>query len=122
MGERVPQHIQNQVIREYCLRNQLNFLLSSTEYAMLDSQLILDQVLVNLEGITGIVAYSLFQLPRDSRQRKIIYEKLIVNKKTFHFAVEGIKATSKAEFDRIEMFWNVKNILPFCPKIEDIRL
>ena len=35
-GNRVPQHVQNMVIRDYCQRNGLNYLLSATEYAMPD--------------------------------------------------------------------------------------
>ena len=34
MGERVPQHVQNIVIKDFCQKNNLHFLLSSTEYAM----------------------------------------------------------------------------------------
>ena len=32
--ERVPQHIQNLVLRNYCQVNKLHYLLSATEYAM----------------------------------------------------------------------------------------
>jgi len=122
MGERVPQHIQNQVIRDYCKRNQLEFLLSSTEYAMADCHLMLEQVLENLDSISGIVAYSLFQLPKDQMRREAIYDKFIFNKKSLHFAVEGIKAHSKKDFTRIEMFWQLSLTLPNCPKAEDINL
>ena len=31
MNERVPQHVQNIVIRDYCNKNNLTYLLSSTE-------------------------------------------------------------------------------------------
>jgi sporadic carbohydrate cluster protein (TIGR04323 family) len=36
-GERVPQHIQNIVLRDYCRRNNLKFLMSATEYAIKNS-------------------------------------------------------------------------------------
>ena len=45
MGERAPQHVQNIVIRDYCSKNKLSYLLSSTEYAMEDSHLMMEQVL-----------------------------------------------------------------------------
>ena len=41
MGERVPQHIQNIVIKDYCMKNHLNFLLSVTEYSIPNSYFIL---------------------------------------------------------------------------------
>ena len=65
MGERVPQHVQNLVIRDYCERNQLQFLLSATEYAMPNCHLIFEQILIELSDLHGIVAYSLFQLPEN---------------------------------------------------------
>ena len=34
MGERVPQHVQNLVIRNYCNQNKYQYLLSAVEYAM----------------------------------------------------------------------------------------
>ena len=33
MGERAPQHVQNIVIRDYCNKNSINFLLSESEYS-----------------------------------------------------------------------------------------
>jgi sporadic carbohydrate cluster protein (TIGR04323 family) len=119
MGERVPQHVQNQVIREYCNQNKLQFLLSSTEYVMEDCYLILEQVLFNLDSIDGIVAYSLFQLPEDQIQRKLVYERCIKNNKVLHFAVEGIQARSQEDFNRIEVLWLVRMSLPFCPQVPD---
>lgn len=58
MGERVPQHIQNLVIRDYCDRYNLHYLLSATEYAMVGCHLMLEQVLNELADLDGIVAYS----------------------------------------------------------------
>ena len=121
MGERVPQHIQNQVIRDYCNRNQLQFLLSSTEYAIQDCHLMLEQVLCNLDTISGIVAYSLFQLPEDQILRKAIYDRFINEKKALHFAVEGIQARTQEDCERIEMFWRIRLTLPHCAQTQDIN-
>ena len=70
MGERVPQHVQNIVIKDYCQKNNLNFLLSSTEYSMKNSFYILNQLINNMNGIQGIIAYSVFQMPFDNYKRK----------------------------------------------------
>ena len=37
MGERVPTHVQNLVIRQFCKEQKLEYLLSGVEYAMKDS-------------------------------------------------------------------------------------
>ena len=60
LGERVPQHVQNLVIRDYCNKQGLQYLLSATEYAIANSHLILQQVLDELPRLKGIVFYSLF--------------------------------------------------------------
>ena len=71
MGERAPQHVQNIIIRDYCKKNKLSYLLSATEYGMSNSHLMLKKVLVELKSkkIDGIVAYSLFQLPENKKSR-----------------------------------------------------
>ena len=81
MGERVPQHIQNIVIRDYCKKNELQYLLSTSEYNMNNSFLILNNLVTNLKGINGIIAYSLFQLPYYQGERNKILKKIIKKKK-----------------------------------------
>jgi len=116
MGERVPQHVQNLVIREYCERKQLQYLLSATEYAMHGCHLILEQVLGELSEISGVVIYSLFQLPESNVQRKVVYAKILSQKKTLHFAVEGLCASTTQEFNHIEILWQIRLTLPHCQK------
>ena len=88
MGERVPQHIQNIVIKDFCEKNNLNFLLSATEYSMKNSFFILNQLTNNLDNIFGIVAYSVFQMPYDNFKRKKIFEKILKKKKKFFLHVK----------------------------------
>jgi len=112
MGERVPQHVQNIVIRDYCEKNNLFYLLSSVEYAMKDCHLMLEQVLNEIKSIDGVVVYSLFQLPRSEKLRSKIYKKILNNKKEMHFSVEGLKIKSKKDIDKLESIWSVRQSLP----------
>ena len=80
MGERIPQHIQNIIIRDYCKKNELQYLLSTSEYNMDNSFLILNDLVTNLKGIDGIIAYSLFQLPYYQGERNKILKKIIKKK------------------------------------------
>ena len=114
MGERVPQHVQNLVIRDYCARNKLQYLLSATEYAMEGCHLILQQVLDELPEVSGIAFYSLFQLPEESAARKAVYARTLAVGKTLHFAVEGLRAGNQSGYDRVEVLWNVRQTLPHC--------
>ena len=114
LGERVPQHVQNIVIRNYCKINSLNYLLSATEYAMAECYLMHEQVLNELTELDGIVAYSVFQLPENAYNRKKIYQRVIKEQKIYYFAVEGLCFNDTAGSDRIEMLWQIKETLPFC--------
>lgn len=116
MNERVPQHVQNIVIRDYCVKNKYDYLLSSTEYIFKNSSLMLNQVLKELKNIDGVVAYSLFQLPETNDERKKILINILKKKKEFHFAVEGIKFSKNQDLEKIENLWLIKKALPNCLK------
>ena len=113
LGERVPQHIQNIVIKEFCKKEKLNYLLSATEYSMKESSYILNQLIAELSNVDGIVAYSIFQMPYDNFERQKIFSKIIF------FANEGLKISNKIEMKRIEKIWLVKKVLNKCLKVED---
>jgi len=116
MGERVPQHVQNLVIRDYCKKQGFQYLLSATEYAMPNSHLILQQVLDELSELDGIIFYSLFLLPEDTTERDRVIQIILKKEKTIYFAVEGLRISNKAEYKRIEIIWQVKKVLPNCQK------
>jgi len=114
MGERVPQHVQNLVIRDYCKKKGIQYLLSATEYAMAGSHLILQQIMEELPQLEGIVFYSLFLLPEQKKERDRVCKVILENKKTIFFAVEGLLMSNKIEHERIETIWQVQKILPQC--------
>ena len=121
MGERVPQHVQNIIIKDFCNKNNLNFLLSVTEYSMKNSYYILNQILNNLNNLDGIVAYSVFQMPYDNLKRKKIFNKILKKKKKIFFACENLKILNKKDIDRIENIWSLRKISYKCLKPEEFR-
>ena len=114
MGERVPQHVQNLVIRDYCKKIGIQYLLSATEYSMAGSHMILQQIMEELPQLEGIVFYSLFLLPEQKKERDRVCKVILENKKTIYFAVEGLLMSNIIEHERIETIWQVKKILPQC--------
>lgn len=114
--ERVPQHIQNLVLRNYCQVNKLHYLLSATEYAMKESSLMLNKILNEIEEIDGLVFYSLFQLPQNKLERQKIYKIILNFKKEIHFAVEDMKIKSVNDIEDIEQIIQIKQNLPYCLK------
>ncbi len=95
-GNRIPQHIQNQIVKSYCDANNLNFVLSRAEYwinGSTDCQL----WAALKEGYKHIVFYSIWQLPQRETDREKVYKYCIENKITLHFAVEQMRSCKKNE-------------------------
>lgn len=120
MEERVPQHVQNIIIRDYCLKKNILYLLSSTEYAIENSALMLRQLVKDLSDIDGIVAYSIFQMPENDAERQSIFNSVLASKKEIHFAVEGLSLHDNGSYEHIENIWQVKKTLPDCNFLEKI--
>jgi sporadic carbohydrate cluster protein (TIGR04323 family) len=114
MGERAPQHVQNIILRDYCQKRGHELLLSAAEYAMPDSYMILESVLDDLANIDGIVFYSLYQLPTQPEQRRLVYSRVLDAQKSLHFAVEGMSISSIKDVDSIENCLLVKATLDHC--------
>lgn len=113
-GQRTPQHVQNLVIRDYCQRNGLTYLLSATEYAMPGCYMMLSQVLEELPTLSGFCAFSLFMLPDDRQSRADVYRRILDTGKTFHAAVENLSIADESDVRRIEDIWRVQQKLPHC--------
>ena len=121
MEERVPQHVQNLVIRDYCSKKNIQYLLSATEYAMENSALMLRQLVKDLPSTDGIVAYSIFQMPEDDDERKNIFNSILSLKKEIHFAVEGLSIYDNDSCNHIKHIWQVKKTLPNCNFLEIVK-
>lgn len=120
MENRVPQHVQNLVIRDYCLSQGFNYLLSGTEYAMPGSYLVLQQLLNELPAMDGIVTYSMFQLPDTPELREVIFKRVLDSKCSIHFAVESIGVSSLSDIQRVEDIWGVYKIMKHMKNTQEI--
>lgn len=111
MGRSTPQHIQQLVIRDYCAKRNMRFLLSATEYCMPGCTLILDAVLAELDSLEGIVMYSLYQMPTDKQKRMAMYEALFVKGASLHCAAEGVAITNWNDAQRMEDIWLIRDVM-----------
>ena len=111
MGRSTPQHIQQLVIRDYCTKRNMTFLLSATEYCMDGCTLILDAVLADLSALEGIVMYSLYQMPTDKEKRMAMYEALFASGCELHCAAESHVIRNWDDAMRIEDIWLVRDVM-----------
>ena len=108
LGNRTAQHVQNLVIRDYAQRHNLLFKLSATEYAMAGCYMMLQQVLQELPQLDGIIAFSMFMLPPTRTARRDIYEAVLSQGRSLHFAQESFMVNTRQDIGRIEDIWMIQ--------------
>ena len=106
--EHVPLHIQNLVIRDYCTRNGLDYLLSSVEYIMPGSTMILEGVLAELPQLEGMVMYSVFHLPLQRDRRRDVVRRVLSEGASLHAALEDIAIAGEEDAERLEELWQLR--------------
>jgi sporadic carbohydrate cluster protein (TIGR04323 family) len=116
-GSRAPQHVQNLVIRDYCQRRGLHYLLSATEYAMPGCYMMLEQTLEELPALGGIVMYSLFMLPGRRVRRREIYRRVLAAGASLHGALEGLAVHTPDDAARVEELWDLQALVAVGPGI-----
>ncbi|WP_413295626.1 LIC12192 family sporadic carbohydrate cluster protein [Synechococcus sp. MIT S9452] len=95
-GNRIPQHLQNQIVKLYCDSIGLEFVLSRAEYWINGSTQCQLWAALN-EGFNHIVFYSLWQLPNEHNKRFKVYQHCLKNNINLHFAVERIRTEVSEE-------------------------
>jgi sporadic carbohydrate cluster protein (TIGR04323 family) len=108
LGSRVPQHIQNLVLRDYASRAKITYLLSATEYTFPHSYLMLEHLLSELPEIEGAIAYSLFMMPWRRSRRLQAYHRVLAAGASLHFAVERLVLAKEGDIDDLESIFQVQ--------------
>jgi len=107
-GDRVPQHVQNLVVRDFCQRNGFQFLLSHTEYIMRDNFMMLEEMALEAPHVEGVVLYSFFMLPPDKEYRMDVCNRILDAGASMHGAVENKSVNAKGDLQQLEDLWNLK--------------
>lgn len=104
-GHRVPQHLQNQIVKNYCDANNLIFVLSRAEYWIDGSTQCQLWAALN-EEYKNIVFFSLWQLPNNKNHREKIYQHCKKLEIVLHFASERLSTSkSQATIEDLEMLF-----------------
>jgi len=105
-----PQYVQNLLLRNYCQKHQLPYLLSATEYMMPGCYMMLEEVLGTLDVIDGIVLFSIFMLPESPIKRARIYKKILSSECTLHGALEDLSIRNWGDVQIVEDILNLNRI------------
>src|SRR5579872_4772872 len=109
-GMEFPQAVQNMLIRNYCQKHQMTYLLSGTEYTMPGCYMILEEILSSMESLEGIVLFSIFMLPGSAQTRQRIYETILDTGRSLHAALEDIAVRSWQDVQMVEDILNLNKI------------
>ena len=98
----IPQRFKNLVIKDFAKRKNFFFKLSSTEYIMNGSYLMLGALVKEVKTLEGVIFYSYEMLFDNVSFCKDALLKIIKNKKNVYFALE--------EF-QVKNYTDIKNLL-----------
>lgn len=110
-GRSVPQSVQQLVMRDYCAKRGMTYLLAATEYVIPGSTMMLEAVLDELDHLDGIVFYSLFLLPERRTKRLELFSRVIDGGRTLHAAAEAIVIGDWNDAGRVEDIWLVRDVM-----------
>ena len=109
-GNTIPQSLQNLKIRDYAQSKMLNFKLSITEYKMKNSYFGLNALKNEIDKLSGIIFFSMYQLPEKRVFRKKILNFFLKKKRKIYFALEDIELKNLEDINEIEtIFFISKN-------------
>ena len=106
----VPQQVQNLVIRDYCQRNNFDYLLSATEYHMAGCYIMLEELIDAADDLDGIVLYSLFMLPRNRKKRHSFVQRARSRQCSLHGALENLAISGPDSWAHIEDIFAIDQI------------
>lgn len=107
-GNFIPQRVQNLVIKDFSIKKNIFFKLSSTEYKMDNSFYMLKALIKDIKNIDGVIFYSYEMLPQNKKLRLSFLKKIINSKKKVFFALEEILISKIKDLKDLENLISIK--------------
>ena len=114
-GVPYPHRVQNLVIRDYCQRKGLHYLLSAAETSIPNGFMILNDVLAELDKLSGIVLFSQFLLPASRQERARIYDLVLAKGASLHAALEETAISRPGDIGVFEEVLRLAPVLASTP-------
>lgn len=115
-GNRIPVPVQNLMMREYALQRGLVFKLGVDEFDFPNCYLRLQGVIEELPTLEGIIATSLFILPREREMRLKVYAETLRHGASLHLIMENAIVATPKDIDHVEEIWQISEALKECPR------
>jgi sporadic carbohydrate cluster protein (TIGR04323 family) len=116
-GLHIPVPVQALVLRDYCARNGYLYKLHANENVFPNSYMVLEGMIHELDRYEGLLATSMFMMPRRPERRRRIYETVLNQSASLHFVLEDMVVRKLSDVEPIEEILSIHSLLPEAPKI-----
>jgi sporadic carbohydrate cluster protein (TIGR04323 family) len=115
-GLHVPVPVQALVLRDYCARNGYLYKLHANENVFPSSYMVLEGMVNELDRYEGLLATSMFMMPKRAERRRRFYEAVLEKGASLHFVLEDMVVRKLSDVEPIEEILSIHNLLPEVPK------
>ena len=119
-GLQMPVPVQALVMRDYCSRNGLTYKLHINENIFPNSYMVLEGLPDELEIYEGILATSMFMMPKRPDRRLKIYERIISMGGSLHFVLEDYVISSQKDIEEVEEILMLTHVLGDIPAPNEV--
>ena len=89
-GLHIPVPVQALVLRDYCARNGYLYKLHANENVFPNSYMVLEGMINELDRYEGLLATSMFMMPKRAERRRKIYDAILEQGASLHFVLEDV--------------------------------
>jgi sporadic carbohydrate cluster protein (TIGR04323 family) len=115
-GTYIPVPLQSLALRDYCTRHKLLYKLHLNENMFPHSYMVLEGLVLNLEGLEGVLMCSIFMLPERPERRARIFRHVFDQGAEIRFVQEDLIVRRLADVEPIEEVLSVYSTLRVCPQ------
>jgi sporadic carbohydrate cluster protein (TIGR04323 family) len=115
-GLYIPVPVQALVLRDYCARNGYFYKLHAAENVFPNSYMVLEGMINELNRYEGLLATSMFMMPKLAERRCKVYAAILKQSASLHFVLEDVVIRKSADIEAIEEILSIHNLLPSAPR------
>jgi sporadic carbohydrate cluster protein (TIGR04323 family) len=101
-GYSIPVPVQSLVLRDYCQRNNMLYVLPVNENIFPHSYMVLEGMIRDLSAYEGMICCSMHMLPQRPERRRKIYDSILSQGAALHLVLEGAVIARPADIEKVE--------------------
>lgn len=108
--------VQALVLRDYCARHGYLYKLHANENNFRNSYLVLEGMIEELDRYEGLLATSMFMMPKREDRRWQVYDAILNKGASLHFVLEDMVIRKPSDIEPVEEILSIHNLLPAAPQ------